>query len=104
MDPQKRRTLQKCTVELVRDMNPEAMKGALFAKQMLTPDEVDRLGLPTMTRRDKNLFILQKIPSKGMRAFEYFIDCLQNTSEENPVHVELVEQLLREFNDIQANG
>ena len=88
----------------MRDMDPEAMKGALFAKQMLTPDEVDRLGLPTMTRRDKNLFILQKIPSKGMRAFEYFIDCLQNTSEENPVHVELVEQLVRELHYIQANA
>ena len=74
METKKRQVLQRCTVELVRDMDPDAMKGALFARQMLTPDEVERLSLLVMTRRDKNLFILQKMLSKG--TFDYFIDCL----------------------------
>jgi len=99
METKKRQVLQRCTVELVRDMDPDAMKGALFARQMLTPDEVERLSLPVMTRRDKNLFILQKMPSKGTKAFDYFIDCLQETSEDNPVHMELIEQLMKELNN-----
>ena len=64
-------------------MIPEAMKGALFAKQMLTPDEVDRLNWPTNhdEKRQESLHPPEDT-LKGMRAFEYFIDCLQNTSEE----------------------
>lgn len=100
MDPKKRRVLQKFTVELTRDMNPEDMKRVLFAKQMLTQDELDRLSLPIMTRRDKNLFILQKIPSKGSRAFDFFIDCLQTTADENPVHQDLVETMMRELQEM----
>lgn len=86
-------------MELSRDMNPEDVKGVLFAKGMLTRNEMDRLGLPVMTRKEKNTFILMKIPSKGVGAFDYFMDALQATSEENPVHNELVDLLLKELNN-----
>ena len=93
----KLRALRKCTVELCSKMNPDAMKVALYAKQMLTSDDVDRLGLPIMTKKDKIMFILTKIPSKGLRAFDYFIEALESTSDENPAHNELVDQLLNEL-------
>ncbi len=50
MDPHRRRALQRLTVELCRDMNPEDMKRALFSKQLLTADELDRIDLPVNTR------------------------------------------------------
>ena len=84
-------------MELTRDMNPDDMKRALFAKQMLSPDELERIDLPSMTRRDKNLFILQKIPAKGSKAFDFFVDCLQSTASENPVHSDLVEMIFSEL-------
>ncbi len=97
MEPRKRRALERLTVELCRDMNPDDMKRSLFAKQLLTPDEVEQIDLPIRTRRDKNMFILLKIPTKGMRAFDIFVDCLKDTSLENPVHEDLVHQLLQEL-------
>lgn len=104
MDPNQRRALQKCTVELVNDMNPKALRVALYAKKMLTPDEVERLQLPVMTSRDQNMFILQKVPTKGSRAFDLFVDCLQETSEENPIHEELAEQLVKELTSLRQQG
>lgn len=98
MDPRKRRALQRLTVELCRDMNPEDMKRALFAKQLLTMDELERIDLPTHTTRDKNMFILQRIPTKGAKAFDIFINCLQETSRENPPHNDLIRDLLKELN------
>lgn len=100
----KLRALKRCTVELCRDMNPDAMKVELYAKKMLTSDEVERIGLPIMTTKDKNLFILQKIPSKGVRAFDYFIDALKSTSEENPSHTELMELLLRQVHTAEVSS
>lgn len=94
----KQKILQKFTVELSRHMNPDDMKRSLFAKQMLTPDELERLGLPNMTTRDKNMFILTKVPGKGRQAFELFVDSLKETSEENPAHLELVELITDELN------
>lgn len=88
--------LQRHTVELSRDMNPDDMKRSLFEKEMLTLNELQRLGLPTMTTLDKNMFILAKIPSKGRQAFDLFVQCLIETSEENPVHKELVTKILTE--------
>ena len=84
-------------------MNPDDMRVALFAKQMLTSDEVEQLSMPGMTRRDKNMFILLKIPSKGVRAFDFFVDCLQKTAEENPRHHELVGQLLSKLRELQSD-
>ena len=91
--------LKRCTVELGRDMNPDDMKAVLYAKGVLTTDEMDRLELPTMTTKDKNIFILLKIPSKGLDAFGIFIDALQATSKENPVHQELIDLLLAAVNN-----
>ena len=73
------------------------MKQVLFAHKLLTMDELERLSLPIMTRRDKNMFILQKVPTKGRNAFDYFIDCLQSTAEANPVHLQLIKQLMDEL-------
>lgn len=92
-EEKKRRALKKCTVELCRDMNPEDLKRALFAKNLLTSNELERLSLPIMTTKEKNLFILMKIPSKGPGAFDSFVEALQATSEENPSHDELVHLL-----------
>ena len=102
MDPRKRRALQRLTVELSSDMNPDDMRRALYAKQMLTRDEVEQLSLPGMTTRDKNMFLLLKIPSKGIRAFDYFVDCLQETAGDNPNHHDLVEQLLRKLRELES--
>ena len=95
----KMRVLKKFTVELTRDMNPDHMKLSLFAKQLLTTDEMERINLPTMTTRDKNMFILMKLPSKGRQAFDLFMDCLKETSEENRSHSELVSQIMLEVNN-----
>ena len=86
-------------MELGRDMNPDDMKAVLYAKGVLTTDEMDRLELPTMTTKDKNIFILLKIPSKGLDAFGIFIDALQATSKENPAHQELIDLLLAAVNN-----
>ena len=75
-------------------MNPDDMKGALYSCQLLTADELERVGLPTMTHRDKNMFILMKLPSKGRQAFDLFVDCLKDTAEDNPAHLELVKQIM----------
>lgn len=98
-DQRKMQALRNCTVELVRDMNPEAMKIELYARKMLTSDELERIGLPIMTHKDKNLFILQVIPTKGTRAFDYFIDALEATSGENPVHDTLLKELLHQVHN-----
>lgn len=98
-DRRKLKVIRKCFVELCRGMNPEDLKGALFAKNMLTSNEMDRLALPIMTPREKNTFILMKLESKGSGAFDSFVDALQATSEENPSHSELVTLLVREANN-----
>ncbi len=95
----KLKALRECTVELCRDMNTDDLTAALYAKGMLTTNEVQKLGLPIMTNREKNLFIVTKLPSKGPNAFEYFVDALQTTSRENPVHSELIDRLLSALNN-----
>lgn len=44
MDPNQRCALEKCTVELVNDMNLQAMQAMLFTKKILTPNEYERRG------------------------------------------------------------
>lgn len=85
--------LRKCTVELSRGMNPEAMMTALYAANMLTKTELEELQMP-QTTRNKNLTILLKVPTKGLDGFDHFVSALQSTSEENPSHLELVELLM----------
>ena len=98
-EKRKLKVIRKCFVELVRNMNPIDVKDHLYAKRMLTSDELDRLGLPIMTTRDKNTLILMKLESNGSGAFDAFVDTLQATSEENPAHAELVELLVSEANN-----
>lgn len=90
--------LKKCAVELSSKMNPEDMKMALYSRKMLTQSEMEELGIPQSTK-NKNLFILLKIPRKGLDAFDHFMDALQETSAENPAHKELVDLLLLTFNN-----
>ena len=56
-------------------------------------DELERIDLPTMTTRDKNLFLLKVLPTKGSRAFALLLRCLEETSRENPAHLELKQKL-----------
>ena len=95
----KQRALRECTVELCRDMNTEDLTEALYAKGVLTTNEVERIRLPVTTTREKNLFILTKLPSKGPKAFDYFVDALQATSRDNPAHSELVDRLMQALNN-----
>lgn len=90
--------LRKCTVELSESMNAEDMTTTLYANNMLTKDEVDELRIPQSTR-NRNLYILLKVPSKGLRAFDYFVDALQATSWDNPSHKELVDLLMKTLNN-----
>ena len=75
-------------------MNPDTLRPHMASKRLLTRDEQERLGLPGMTTTDKCMFILQTLPSKGRDSFDLFVDCLQETAEEVPAHLELVHQLL----------
>lgn len=96
MEERKKQALRLCHVDLIKNMNPDDMKHALFARKLLTPDELERLSLP-QTTKDKNTFILQQIPRKGRDAFDLFVDCLQDTVGENPAHQELYISLIREL-------
>ena len=95
----KMKAVRECTVDLCRDINTDDLTAALYAKGLLTTDEVERLGLPIMTTREKNLYIVTKLPSKGPKAFDYFVDALQATSEENPAHSDLVDLLMKAINN-----
>ena len=99
-EAKKMRAVRACTVELCRDMNTGDLTAALYAKGLLTTDEVEMLGLPIKTNREKNLYIVTKLPSKGSKAFEMFVECLKSTSEENPVHNDLVQLILQSLNNI----
>ena len=93
------RALRECAVELCRDMNTDDLTAALYAKGLLTTDEVEMLGLPIKTNREKNLYIVTKLPSKGPKAFKIFVEALKSTSVENPVHCDLVELILQSLNN-----
>ena len=93
MDASQRQSLRRATVELVDNMDPNSLKHSMFAKNLLNMDELERLDLPIMTTRDKNLFIIKVLPTKGSKAFALFLQCLQETSGENPAHLELKHKL-----------
>lgn len=95
MNAAERKSLQRATVHLVKNMNPNSLKTVMFACNLLNQDELERIDLPDKTTRDKNLFIIKTLPTKGSRAFGLFLNCLQQTSAENPVHLEL-KQLLED--------
>jgi len=97
MDQLHRRVLQHLTVEFVEKMNPEEMKTQLYARRMLTNDEVEQLGLPIHTNRSKCMFILTKLPTKGAEAFDRFAESLEATSTEVPAHGELLQKLMEQI-------
>ncbi len=99
----KMRVLKQYTVELTDYMNPEDMKRSLFAKQLLTADELERVSLSHMTTRDKNMFILTRLPSKGRQAFDLFMDCLKETGVTNPAHLNLVSQIEQKVDTLTAD-
>ena len=74
-------------------MDPNALKVVMFSRNLLNADEMERIDLPTMTTRDKNLFILKVLPTKGSKAFGLFLGCLKETSRDNPAHLELIQKL-----------
>ena len=94
MEQKKADALRRSTVDLVQYMNPDQLKAALYAKGLLTDDELERLGLLTMTTREKNMFIVTRLPSKGPNHFDIFIDCLQETTHGHPAHEDLIRTLL----------
>ena len=94
MEAGKSRLLQKHTVELVKFMNPDLLRPVLFEKRLLTRDETEQLALPGKTTRDKNMLILQHIPTKGTKAFDFFLEALQETSQEQPSHTQLLDAIL----------
>ena len=93
MNSTERQSLRAATVELVNNMDPNTLKHVMFSRNLLNMDELERIDLPTMTTRDKNLFILKTLPTKGSRAFALFLRCLEETSRENPAHLELKQKL-----------
>ena len=92
----KLKMLRKCCPQLVKFMNPDSLCPVLFSKELLNSDELERLSKFEKTTRDKILFIVLTIPTKGTGAFSRFIDSLRETSEENPAHNELIRLLLNQ--------
>ena len=99
MNSAQRQSLRAATVELVNSMDPNTLKHVMFARNLLNADELERIDLPIMTIRDKNLFILKVLPTKGSQAFGLFLGCLEETSRENPAHLELKQKLEDGVND-----
>lgn len=95
MNSAQRTSLRAATVQLVNNMDPNALKHVMYAKNLLNLDEFERIDLPTMTTKDKNMFIIRVLPTKGARAFALFLNCLEETGRENPAHLEL-RQLLED--------
>ena len=93
MNKYEKAALQKCTVELCKMMNPDDLRPSLLARKMLTFDQSERLSTMATTR-EKTMFILQLVPTKGSKAFELFVESLQETSDENPTHASLAAMLL----------
>ena len=93
MNSEQRKSLREATVQLVDNMDPNSLKHVMYARKLLNGDELERIDLPNMTTKDKNLFIIKTLPTKGSRAFGLFLGCLEETGRENPAHLEL-KQLL----------
>lgn len=93
MNSAQRTSLRVATVELVNNMDPNSLKHTMFSKNLLNFDELERIDLPNMTTKDKNLFILRVLPTKGSQAFALFLSCLEETGRDNPAHLELKQKL-----------
>ena len=98
MRAEERSALQTAHVDLIRDMNPAALRDLLFAKRLLTTDECERLDSMSITS-DKNRYIARLLPRKGANAFREFIACLRETGEENGAHIDLANDLESHLHD-----
>ena len=126
MERKYQQVLQEMMISLCNKMNPEDMKVALHAQGILTYNELKQLCLPTYTSNEmkqsllpgmvgnwvkqirkkrgdiaspwkKNQFIVMALFRKEKTAFDVFVSCLQDTSEDNPSHRELLEELSRKL-------
>ena len=98
MSAEEKSALQNAHVELIKGMNPIALKDPLYHKKLLTLDEYERLDNKSTTA-DKNGYIASLLPRKGTSAFGDFVACLRETSDENIVHMELADQLEASLRD-----
>ena len=92
MSGEEKSALQKAHVDLIKGMNPTALKDLLYTRKLLTTEEYEKLDLQP-TNADKNRYIILLLPRKGSGAFRNFVACLQETSGENYAHTELVDML-----------
>ena len=84
-----RRVLQHLTVEFVRQDGPRRDEDTFVSRrECWTRDEVEQLGLPIHTTRSKCMLILTKLPTKGADAFDRLVECLEETVDKVPGHVE----------------
>ena len=98
MRAEEKSALQTAHLDLIRDMNPAALRDRLFTKRLLTPDECERLDSISITS-DKNRYIAMLLPRKGASAFQEFIACLRETGDENRAHIDLANDLESRLHD-----
>lgn len=92
MRVEEKSALQSAHLDLIRDMNPTALKDPLYNRKLLTLDEYEMLDSKPTTR-SKNTFITMLLPRKGASAFRDFISCLRETGDENSAHIDLANDL-----------
>ena len=98
MRAEEKSALQSAHSDLIRDMNPTALKEPLYTRKLLTTDEYEMLDIKPTTR-GKNTFIAMLLPRKGASAFRDFITCLRETGDENGAHIDLANDLESRLHD-----
>ena len=81
--------LHQCYEQLIQYMDINELLPFLIREQLVTTHESEVLTNPYETRKEKNLYLLSKLPTKGENAFELFLKCLEE-SNEHLGHAELV--------------
>ena len=81
-------------MEMIEDnLNTNDLIPSLMAYQLLTEDEMEDLTLPSYSRREKIVRLLDIITHKGPAADYYFMRALADTLKENPVHRDILERV-----------
>ena len=86
--------LHQCYEQLIQYMDTNELLPFLIREQLVTTDESEVLTNPYKTRKEKNLYLLSKLPTKGENAFELFLKCLEESNEHSG-HAKLVILLKR---------
>ena len=73
-------------------MDSDTLALHLYAKDLLTKDDWDRVHLPTKTSRDKAIFLHDKILDRGKEGFDILMNCLEETIED-PGHKEFYNKI-----------